>query len=99
MIHCTADPDQKACCVEKIVYSSLYREGAVVFVRPSIPALMDKNTDEILDTPNQAASRTLLAYCGFGILANTVTETQVLNDVLVSMIGELSHTVELSLLI
>jgi hypothetical protein len=44
MIHCT-DPDQKACqhVVEKIVYSSLYREGTVKFNRPSIPTLVDKN--------------------------------------------------------
>jgi hypothetical protein len=47
--------------------------------------------DEILDTPNQAASRTLLAFCESG----TLKETKVLNDLFLSMIGELSHTMDI----
>ena len=93
-IHCT-DLDKEACqeLVDEIQYSSLYREGAIRFGRPSIPSLVEKYTMETMETKH--ASRTLLAYCGSGALGNIVKEAKVLNDLFLSMAGKLLYSTDI----
>ena len=96
-IYCT-DPNMSSCqdIIDGLQLTSLYREGAIKIGRPSFELILDKCTEEVLDSSEtNASTSTLFAFCGSDGIAKHVKEVKMFNDMILSMTGNTQHVFDL----
>ncbi len=109
-LHCT-DKNINACqqLADEIQFTSLYKEGGVVFHRPNIHGLLASHTANIISASDKNdygrdnginksmhnASSTMFAFCGSERTGNVAKEAKIFNDLFLSMNGHTDHVVDL----
>ena len=90
------DPAAKGLLRQELRESSLYRRGWIRFERPDFEKILEEHSVDLICSHRQTSgcSSTLLSFCGSPVLARSIHQAKINNDMTLFMTGNKKHQME-----